>query len=265
MILWPLGGLVQSSVPPSPKNEIAVASAGPLVNLMIAAAAGGVLYVSGISFDRLSLAIFEPPMNPGGLTWLVVVKLTIWINLWVFAINMLPALPLDGGRAARGVLWKMIGRRRAQRYSDGLARISGAVLCLSPAGLRGAGVVWASFVEIPLILLGVFLLFNPPPAALRRRENVLDDELFSDADEFRSELEDSSHGHPSAPRQAVEVRLAEKLRRQQEFEAEEDRRVDEILSRLGETGLEGLVPEDRELLERVSERYRGERREGGRE
>jgi len=162
-------------------------------------------------------------------------------------------------------LWKMIGRRRAQRYCDGLARISGAVLCLSPAVLRGAGVVWASFVEIPLILLGVFLLFNPPPAALRRRENVLDDELFSDADEFRSELDDSSHGHPSATRQAVEVRLEEKLRRQQEFKAEEDRRVDEILSRLGETGLEGLSPEDRELLERVSERYRGERREGGRE
>ena len=42
----------------------------------------------------------------------------------------------------------------------------------------------------------------------------------------------------------------------EEIEAEEERMVDAILSRLHTEGLESLSPAERELLERVSARYR---------
>ena len=41
-----------------------------------------------------------------------------------------------------------------------------------------------------------------------------------------------------------------------ELEAEDEKRVDEILARLHERGMRSLSPEDRALLERVSQRYR---------
>src|SRR5438309_951843 len=44
VVLWPLGGLVQLSVPRSPAAEFAVALAGPLANALLAAAGTVVLY-----------------------------------------------------------------------------------------------------------------------------------------------------------------------------------------------------------------------------
>jgi hypothetical protein len=45
-------------------------------------------------------------------------------------------------------------------------------------------------------------------------------------------------------------------RRRESQERAEERQVDEILSRLRDTGLEGLTAKERALLNRVSARYR---------
>jgi hypothetical protein len=47
-----------------------------------------------------------------------------------------------------------------------------------------------------------------------------------------------------------------KRRRTREVEEEEERRVDEILARVKDVGLEALAPDERALLQRVSQRYR---------
>src|SRR5262245_46713183 len=97
VVLWPLGGLVQISVPRSPSNEVAVALAGPLANLLLAAAGGMVLYSRGApaAGDAApagwQIDLFTPPMDAEGLTALGIVRLATWVNLYLGCLNLLPA------------------------------------------------------------------------------------------------------------------------------------------------------------------------------
>jgi hypothetical protein len=51
------------------------------------------------------------------------------MNLWLFLFNLLPAFPLDGGRIARAVVWKLTGdRARATRVSAGIGQLGGYAL-----------------------------------------------------------------------------------------------------------------------------------------
>jgi hypothetical protein len=54
----------------------------------------------------------------------------------------------------------------------------------------------------------------------------------------------------------LDERREARAERQRQIEVEEERRVDDILARLHETGLQNLSAEDRALLDRVSARYR---------
>ncbi len=265
VVLWPLGGLVQVSVPRTPGNEVAVALAGPLANFLLAAAGGVVLYSRGTSAadDGAGLGIdfFSPPMDAAGLTALGVVRIATWVNLYLACLNLLPAVPMDGGRLACGLLWHFVGYRRAVRLTHGLMLAAAAAVCLAPVLLRACGVNVDLFVELPLVLLGVFLFLAAQGESRRRRWREEDEPR--EADEWRvagPELLLAGDESPAAPAmigQAVEARLEERLHRQQQQEAEEDRRVDEILSRLHLAGPEALSPEDQAFLKRVSARYRG--------
>jgi stage IV sporulation protein FB len=91
IILTPLGGMARVvDMPQSPKQEIAIAAAGPGVSLALA----GVLAL---------IRALTPEAAIGGqlvevLGWLVAV------NLMLGVFNMIPALPMDGGRILRGLL-----------------------------------------------------------------------------------------------------------------------------------------------------------------
>jgi len=84
---------------PTPSVEMKVAFAGPGVNLVIGAVGLGVYNALGRSgVDSVGL---------DALLWLSA------INLFLGVLNLLPALPLDGGRILTGFLW----RRREDRGS----------------------------------------------------------------------------------------------------------------------------------------------------
>ena len=72
----------------------------------------------------------------------------------------------------------------------------------------------------------------------------------------RTTREDSEESS-SAITRWMEQRREARQRRQQEIEAEDERQVDSILARLHDVGIEGLSPDERALLQRVSARYRG--------
>ena len=48
------------------------------------------------------------------------------INVLLLAFNLIPAFPLDGGRIARAIAWKLTGdRNRATRFAATLGRLGG--------------------------------------------------------------------------------------------------------------------------------------------
>ncbi len=87
--LWLFGGVAQfRSMYRTPGAEFRIAIAGPLVTAVIA----GVLIALGG-------AAALPQSVDGVVFWLG------YINLFVLAFNLLPALPLDGGRLLHAGLW----------------------------------------------------------------------------------------------------------------------------------------------------------------
>jgi stage IV sporulation protein FB len=113
--LLPIGGLARlSRIPDKPGEEIVIAVAGPLVNVVIAA----VLVLFGARIDFSAIAAIDSP-SVDFLTRLATV------NLWLVLFNLIPAFPMDGGRVLRALLAFSLGRRRAtdiaSRIGQGLA------------------------------------------------------------------------------------------------------------------------------------------------
>jgi len=94
ILLYPLGGFSEiEREPPTPGREFLVSAAGPLISLALAA--------GGFGLDHA----FHPDGVPGVLLGQLVVA-----NLLVGVFNLLPGLPLDGGRMLRAGVWKLTGR-----------------------------------------------------------------------------------------------------------------------------------------------------------
>jgi stage IV sporulation protein FB len=112
--LLPIGGVARlSAIPEKPSEEIVIAVAGPLVNVVIAL----VLILLGARLDFAGLAAIEKS-DPGFLTRLA------GVNVFLVLFNIIPAFPMDGGRVLRALLAFRLGRRRATEIA---ARIGQAI------------------------------------------------------------------------------------------------------------------------------------------
>jgi Zn-dependent protease len=79
-----------------PFQEVVIALAGPLVNIFLAI----------VAFIIIGPAVVMTNLKEGAdLPWyLMVLVVLISVNLLMAAYNLIPAFPLDGGRALRGLL-----------------------------------------------------------------------------------------------------------------------------------------------------------------
>lgn len=126
--LWVFGGVARfKGMFPSAGAELRIAIAGPLVSLAL-----------GVSLVLVARLLALPASVDGVVAWLG------RINLLLLAFNMLPALPLDGGRVLRALLWQRTGDfSRATRIAGALGRgfgqvmIAGGVLLFLVGGLGG--------------------------------------------------------------------------------------------------------------------------------
>jgi Zn-dependent protease/predicted transcriptional regulator len=133
--LWMLGGVARSGGPfRSAGQEARVALAGPAVSAALAAALVGAGQIGGL-----------PAAIAAVLEWLG------WTNLLLLAFNMIPALPLDGGRVLRAALWRLSGSLlRATTIASRLSQAVAVVLiCLGAASLlvgASLGGLWLAFI-----------------------------------------------------------------------------------------------------------------------
>ncbi|WP_258060012.1 site-2 protease family protein [Arthrobacter sp. ZGTC212] len=123
LTLW--GGHTQfGSVQTTPGRSLLVALAGPAANFVLAGA-GWLLLVA-------------VPLNPVAA---LLAQIFVWANLLVAVFNVLPGLPLDGGRIVESAVWKATGSQDRGTVAAGYAgRIIAALLAAAvviPPYLRG--------------------------------------------------------------------------------------------------------------------------------
>lgn len=123
-------------------HSLVISVVGPLTNLFLALA--GWLILHGTT--------------PGTVTWLVLFAIT-FANLALGVVNLLPGLPLDGGRALESGIWAATKRRNLATIiaasSGQVIAIAAVVVILGSSIIRGARpsvftVLWAG-------LIGYFL------------------------------------------------------------------------------------------------------------
>jgi stage IV sporulation protein FB len=136
--LYPFGGVarLEEVLELDPSTEKNVSLAGPVFNFVLAGAAL-VLYMNQI-------------YTGGGLLFFV------RLNLMLGFFNLLPALPLDGGRVLRASLAPGLGFQKATDFCLRLSRLL-AFLILS----AGLGLVWLGFTGTPALFLPAFFCCMP--------------------------------------------------------------------------------------------------------
>ena len=142
ILLYPLGGFSEiEQEPPTPGREFLVSAAGPLLSLVLAGLGYLVLLASHLS----------------GLPGLLVQQL-VWANLLVGIFNLLPGLPLDGGRMLRAGVWKATSKPATATI---VAAWSGRVLAIAVLAVPVALIVSAGQqVQIfDVVWLGVIAAF----------------------------------------------------------------------------------------------------------
>lgn len=138
--LFMFGGVSQiKEEPRRPSDEFLIAVIGPLTSVAL-----------GLCFFAIGLILPAETLGRHAFGWLG------RINIALAVFNMLPGLPLDGGRILRAAAWALTGNLRG---ATRLASFLGALLAFGLVGLGVAVVLWGGrFVEgLWLGLIGWFL------------------------------------------------------------------------------------------------------------
>jgi Zn-dependent protease/predicted transcriptional regulator len=159
IVLYPIGGIARLENMPGGKAELLIAIAGPAVNFVLA----GLALVALVFLGLAGIGLPDNPLIMSTLPDLVATLL--FANVLLFAFNLLPAFPMDGGRILRSAL--------ALRMREDKATNIAATIGQGMAILMGAaGLFWLHHPWLLLIALFVFLGASQEAMFTQRRVQV---------------------------------------------------------------------------------------------
>lgn len=246
-VLVPWGGMSSISVPRDYKSELLIYLAGPLANAAICLVClPAVFAFEGMGFLN-HLHPLQPQLGPGNESLLhTMFAITLWINWLLFIVNLIPAHPFDGGRILQAALTSVLGRQRAWLATNILAKVAAVAL-----------VIVACFIQNPsneqmikgwfaLVMVAVLLFFSGLPEPEKPERKPDEDDLFGyDFSQGYTSLERSAESieedEASPIGQWLEQRRETRKQREVEIEADEEQRLDEVLARLHEGGIQSTL------------------------
>jgi Zn-dependent protease len=228
--LLPIGGVSRlGRLPDDPHQQLRIALAGPLASIAIGAGAGTLALAAGA--DLWPPDIFDAPL----------IARLAWVNLILAGFNLLPAFPMDGGRALRAWLALRMDGDRA----TAIAASAGRRIALGM-------IIGGLLANLWLLLIGVFVY-----AGSRVEETSAVVQRALDDVRVRDVMVDTPPATPSDPL-ATPVDADERLLDTDLLTADFDSRP---VVRRGE--IVGYVVED-DLTRRMEERIAEARRRYGR-
>jgi Zn-dependent protease len=128
--LYPIGGVARlDRIPEKPHQELAIALAGPAVNIAIALFLAPLMW-----FDGYGIGLGASAHSWMEAFW----QRMLWANLFLAGFNLLPAFPMDGGRVLRAVLAIFVPRVQATAAAAHVGTVFAALFFV--AGLLTANV-----------------------------------------------------------------------------------------------------------------------------
>ena len=151
--LFAMGGVTESTREAQrARDEFVIVGIGPFISLVLAAAFGLIVVVTGAVPFAAAVAGY-----------------LAWANLGLAVFNIVPGYPLDGGRLLRSILWGATGKplqatRWAARVGQAFAAllIAMGVVGFTTQGGSGFGGLWEVFIG--------FFLFRGATASHRRAQ-----------------------------------------------------------------------------------------------
>jgi Zn-dependent protease/predicted transcriptional regulator len=247
--LLPIGGVARlQRMPEHPLQELVVAIAGPLVNVVIAAALLVILFMSG----GWNAIVPGAGMLEGGF-----LQRLMSVNVFLVGFNLLPAFPMDGGRVLRALLATRMDYTRATNIAASIGQAIAILFAI--AGMFGQGGFMLLFIalfvylgaegEARLVQIRMLLRGVPVRDAMLRRFRTLSahDSLQTAADEL---LAGSQQDFPVLDND----QLVGILRRQDLIEGLKANGREQPVSQV--MTAECAVVEEYDMLERVMEQLR---------
>ena len=140
IIMTPLGGIARlESMPRKPFQELMITLAGPVVNLGLAL----LIFAFLLLTDRPLI----PQAGIEGLSEFP--SVLMWMNMFLFLFNLIPAFPMDGGRILRSTLAFFVDHQIATFVAGIIGQVIALAFC----------VIAFVYGPISLLLIGGFVFF----------------------------------------------------------------------------------------------------------
>jgi Zn-dependent protease/CBS domain-containing protein len=171
IILLPIGGVTildEAHAIPDPinawKRDIRIAVAGPVVNLCIAGLSALILLAAIPGFSLTA----RPLLHSSAL-----LRSIVWWNLYLGLFNLLPAYPMDGGRALRAVFSRRVDMVQATQRAVRIGHVFSILMIMVGMILSSGAERWNGYW---LMMIGLFLFLG---AQLEERSAVFQSVLQS--------------------------------------------------------------------------------------
>jgi Zn-dependent protease/CBS domain-containing protein len=152
IVMYPIGGVARPERQPAPREELWIALAGPMVNLLIAA-----VLLAWVAAHQGLLALKElAEPTDANLAQRIALG-----NLLLCVFNLLPAYPMDGGRILRSFLALHRPEEEATRIAAGAGQMLAILMGLG-------GLLWGNFMLMFVALFVYLGAFQEGTAARSR-------------------------------------------------------------------------------------------------
>lgn len=191
IMLLPIGGVTLMDPQDhmdSVKNaarETWISVSGPLVNLLLAIACGGLM----LSFTPTMVFWIQPLISSTAL-W----RSFFWTNVSLFAFNLLPAFPMDGGRILRAWLARKMEFQQATHRAVTAGKIFAGIFMLLGAAYSPWLMILGLFIFIAAQMEERTVLFQSVVETVHMEDIMLTDfSTLSPADTLEDALHKAVH------------------------------------------------------------------------